>query len=131
MPTNGNTIETLAFRRGGMEVLSKSKEMNIRVWDLSTTTQSQSEEITTHTSSTPSPNITTSTITSSSPTVSKPPYEDIPCSQDIKVILGSFAYGGLYEFAVVRLEAPKPSTRDVYEVPVRGIDDEFGQRKKR
>ena len=127
MPTNGNTIETLALRKGGFEVLSKSKEMNIRVWDL---TVSQTSQDITQTSSSPSV-VAMATSNTASPASPKPTYEDIPNTQDIKVILGPYAYGGLYEFAVVRLEAPKTSNRDTYEVPVRGIDDEFGQRKKR
>ena len=102
--TNGNTIECIEFRNGGHEVLSKSVGANLRVWNLATY--------------------------ESDPSV-RPSYEDIPNSTDVKSLLGGFAFGGMYNFAVVKIGAPKEANRDAFEMPERSTQDDNGQRRKR
>lgn len=102
--SNGNTIESVGFRRGGEEVLSKSAGVNVRIWDL---TRSFEEPL------------------------AKLPFDDIPNSQDARTLLNDFAFGGLYSFAVVRLGAPKSANRDQFEVPERSVEDDNGQRRRR
>lgn len=102
--TNGNTIECIEFRNGGHEVLSKSVGANLRVWNL------QSYE--------------------NDPSV-RPSYEDIPNSTDVKSLQGGFAFGGMYNFAVVKIGASKEVNRDAFEIPERNTQDDNGQRKKR
>lgn len=102
--SNGNTIELMEFRKGGMELMSKSAGVNLRVWDLS---QYDVD-----------------------PTA-KPLFEDIPNSQDMRSMLDGFAFGGTYDFAVVRLDAPKAANRSAFVVPERNIEDDNGQRRKR
>ena len=102
--TNGNTIETIEFRNGGQEMLSKSAGALLRVWDLK--------------------------LYESDPS-SKPNYEDIPNSTDVKCLLGDFAFGGVYNFAVVKIGAPKEANRDAFEMPERSVEDDQGQRRKR
>jgi hypothetical protein len=103
--SNGNTIELMEFRKGGMELMSKSAGVNLRVWDLS-----QYSDV--------------------DPTA-KPLFEDIPNSQDMRSMLDGFAFGGTYDFAVVRLDAPKAANRSAFVVPERNIEDNNGQRRKR
>lgn len=102
--TNGNTIECIEFRNGGHEMLSKSQGANLRVWNLRHF---------------------------ESDTSVRPSYEDIPNSVDVKSLLGDFAFGGMYNFAVVKIGAPKEANRDAYEIPERSIQDDNGQRRKR
>lgn len=102
--TNGNTIESISFRNGGMEVLTKSAGCNLRVWDLS---QFEAD-----------------------PTA-KPAYEDVANSQDVKLFLDGYAFGGTYDFAIVKIGAPKSANRDSFEMPERSIEDAQGQRRKR
>jgi WD40 repeat protein len=90
--TNGNTIECIEFRNGGLEVLTKSAGANLRVWNLC---QYETD-----------------------PTA-RPSYEDIPNSTDVKSLLGDFAFGGMYNFAVVKIGAPKEANRDAFEMPER------------
>jgi hypothetical protein len=82
--SNGNTITCVGFRNGGMELMSKSNGMNLRVWDISNYEDD--------------------------PT-SKPSYEDINNSHDVKCLLSQFALGGTYEFAAVKIDAPKEANR--------------------
>lgn len=102
--SNGNTIESVGFRRGGAEVLSKSNGANLRVWDISQFEKDSG---------------------------AKPVYEDAPNSNDVKTILDDFAFGGTYDFSVVSLRAPKNANRDSFELPERSTEDTNGQRKKR
>ena len=102
--TNGNTIECIEFRDGGHEVLSKSVGANLRVWSLRSY---ESEPLT------------------------RPSYEDIPNSADVKSLLGGFALGGMYNFAVVKIGAPREANRDAFEMPERSIHEDNGQRRKR
>ena len=102
--TNGNTIECIEFRDCGHEVLSKSVGANLRVWNLRTY---ESEPLT------------------------RPSYEDIPNSADVKSLLGGFALGGMYNFAVVKIDAPREANRDAFEMPERSIHEDNGQRRKR
>lgn len=55
----------------------------------------------------------------------KPSYTDISNSQDVKCLLpvGSGAYGGTYQFAVLNTSAPKEANRDVLELPERFSGD--------
>jgi len=99
--SNGNTIESVGFRNGGLELLSKSAGVNLRVWDLK--------------------GFDTDPL-------ARPAFEDIANSSDVRSLLDSFAFGGTYEFAVVRLAAPKAANRDSLEVPERCPD---GQLKRR
>jgi hypothetical protein len=104
--SNGNTIESIGFRNGGQELLSKSVGVNLRLWDLS-----------------------------SFDTVpdGKPTFEDISNSADVRSLLDGFAFGGVYEFAMVRLAAPKVANRDVLEVPERrqAAPNDAGDRRRR
>lgn len=193
MPTNGNTIETMSFRKGGNEVLSKSAGMSIRVWDLTNYTSSvsgiglgvsiqsscvnytgaSSETQVLSVTDTPStasataatpqsivvplatpmgtatgagpttPNSTTSApATGGSSTGSgtgstfsaggpRPAYADVPATQDSRLMLGNYAYGGTYYFMVVRLDGPVAANKEAFALPVRGIEDDNGQRRKR
>ena len=92
--SNGNTIESVVFRNGGHELLSKSAGVPLRVWDLRGF--------------------------DTDPTA-RPSYEDIHNSADVRSMHDGFAFGGTYEFAVVRLGAPKAANRDVLEVPERAL----------
>lgn len=93
--SNGNTITHIEFRNNGMQMLSKSAGVNLRVWD----TSNYAGEPTT-----------------------KANYEDIVNSHDMKCILaGKFALGGTYEFAVLNVDAPREANRDVFEMPERPI----------
>jgi hypothetical protein len=102
--TNGNTIECIEFRNGGHEVMTKSVGANLRVWNLHQYEVDQS---------------------------ARPTYEDIPNSADVKSLLGDFAFGGMYNFAVVKIGAPKEANRDAFEMPERSTQDDNGQRRKR
>ena len=102
--TNGNTIECVEFRNGGLNVLSKSAGVNLRIWDLSGF--------------------------ESDPT-SKPPFEDISNTQDVRTIIEGYGFGGTYDFAVINTDAPKAANRDAFEIPERSTEDDFGQRRKR
>lgn len=92
--SNGNTIESVVFRNGGHELLSKSAGVPLRVWDLRGFDTDPS---------------------------ARPLYEDIHNSADVRSMHDGFAFGGTYEFAVVRLGAPKAANRDVLEVPERAL----------
>jgi WD40 repeat protein len=106
VPSNGMTIENIVFRADGRQVISKSSDANLRVWDLSSYDESDGNTF-------------------------KPPYEDISNSQDMKAVLDSYAFGGTYNFAVVKLAAPKAANRDSFEMPERSIEDSQGNRRKR
>lgn len=92
--SNGNTIESVVFRNGGHELLSKSAGVCLRVWDL------RSHE---------------------TDPLARPTFEDIQNSTDVRSLHDGFAFGGTYEFAVVRIAAPKAANRDVLEVPGRAL----------
>lgn len=55
----------------------------------------------------------------------KPSYVDIANSQDVKCMLpvGTGAYGGTYQFAVLNTAAPREANRDVLELPERFSGD--------
>lgn len=107
---NGMTITHLGFRNEGKELLTKSANVNIRVWDLSKYSEDP---------------------------VSKPMYEDISNSHDVKCLMenSAYTYGGLYEFAVVKVDknTPKEANRNVFELPVStsGMDEDAGLRRRR
>lgn len=93
--TNGNTITHLGFRNAGRELITKSGNFNIRVWDISRYRDDEP--------------------------ASKPAYEDIANSNDVKCLLetSDFAYGGMYEFLMVKVDKniPKEANRNVFELP--------------
>ncbi len=99
--SNGMTITHLGFRNDGKELLTKSSNANIRVWDLT----KYAEEPTT-----------------------KPSYEDIPNSHDVKCLMERtlFTYGGTYEFAMVKVDknTPKEANRNAFELPERPFQEE-------
>ena len=129
--TNGNTIETMGFRDGGLQALSKSAGMCVRVWDLAastpTGTSSSSSaavaenEETSSGEATPAAAVALATTTAESadseessesgPVSSRLPYEDIPNSQDVRAFADHLCFGGTYEFAVVNLDAPRWANR--------------------
>lgn len=102
--SNGNTIETVGFRKGGQEVLSKSSGMCARLWNLHGCEEDPTAKL---------------------------GYEDIPNTQDTRLLLDEFAFGGTYNFALVKIGAPKLTNRDAFEVPERSVEDDNGQRRKR
>ena len=109
--SNGNTIETMAFRRGGEEVLSKSSHMGVRVWRLN---EGESFEIDTKLG-----------------TQNKLNFEDIPNTQDARLMLEDHILGGTYNFVAAKMCSSKLVSRDSYEVPERTVEDDQGQRRKR
>ena len=90
--SNGNTIESVVFRNGGQELLSKSAGVCLRVWDLRSFEKDPA---------------------------SRPTFEDIQNTSDVRSLQDGFAFGGTYKFAVVKLSAPKAANRDELEVPER------------
>ena len=151
--SNGNTITHIEFRRSGHELLSKSAGMGIRLWDLSggdsannstssaaaacsalaTTTGSSALPIADATQGEDGGRVSPA-VSAAAPPVGpvsgptwliKPSYTDISNSQDVKCLLpvGSGAYGGTYQFAVLNTSAPKEANRDVLELPERFSGD--------
>jgi hypothetical protein len=76
-----------------LQMLSKSRGMCVRVWNLVDLDRDMSEE--------------------NESDLGKLPYEDIPNSQDTRAFSddGELAFGGLYNFSVLRLDAPKWANR--------------------
>lgn len=107
--SNGNTIETMAFRRCGEEILSKSSHMGVRLWRMN------SED--------------TSNATAAA--TGKLAFEDVPNTQDARVMLEDYVFGGTYNFAAVKIGASKTLNRSEFEVPERTTEDDNGQRRKR
>ncbi len=96
--SNGNTITSVGFRRGGMELLSKSAGVNMRVWNID-----QSHDMLLGGGA-------------------KPNYDDVANSQDVKCMMPSgFAFGGTYEFTEVMMDAAKEVNRDAFEIPERNL----------
>eukprot|EP00602_Paraphysomonas_sp_CaronLab_P005056 CAMPEP_0185032306 /NCGR_PEP_ID=MMETSP1103-20130426/20268_1 /TAXON_ID=36769 /ORGANISM="Paraphysomonas bandaiensis, Strain Caron Lab Isolate" /LENGTH=890 /DNA_ID=CAMNT_0027568151 /DNA_START=276 /DNA_END=2948 /DNA_ORIENTATION=+ len=90
-----------------LEMMSKSVGMCVRVWDLSNLEKDAESN--------------------------KIPYEDIPNSADCRTFSenGFLAFGGTYDFSVMRIDAPKWANRECYEVPSRCLEDDNGQRRRR
>jgi WD40 repeat protein len=137
--SNGNTITHIEFRRGGQELLSKSAGMCIRLWELNASEvpllRAETAAVTDE-SSGAADAVGTSTDVDDAPLPVlpapgssgfslKPTYVDIANSQDIKCLLpvGTVAYGGTYQFAVLNTGAPKEANRDVLELPERFSGD--------
>jgi len=123
--SNGNTLETLAFRSGGQEVMSKAAGMSVRVWQVglglglgrdSRVRAREGEE---------------DADRERERVSGKLSYEDVPNTQDVRVLLNDLAFGGTYKFAVTDIRDPKQSKNDLYEVPELSVEDEQGQRRKR
>lgn len=134
--SNGNTITHIEFRQAGNELMSKSAGMSIRVWDLrgnetlngnSAALPAAGESEGGEGSTTPAASTVAPSTTASSSTwlTIKPTYADISNSQDVKCLLpvGTGAYGGTYQFAVLNTAAPKEANRDVLELPERFSGD--------
>jgi len=131
--SNGNTITHIEFRQAGNELISKSAGMSIRVWDLrGNETLNGNIAAASAAAANPSAseddiapaNAAPATSTSNWLTI-KPTYVDISNSQDVKCLLpvGTCAYGGTYQFAVLNTSAPKEANRDVLELPERFSGD--------
>ena len=104
--TNGNTIHALSFRHGACELLTKSGGSALRVWNLRP-------------------------FDSGSPGSGRPTYEDVANSQDAKSIAPAFSFGGTYEFAVVRIDAPKEANRDAFAMPEKPCEEDYGNGLRR
>jgi WD40 repeat protein len=130
VPSNGHTLECLAFRNNGHEVLSKSSNANIRLWNISSFETDPSL---------------------------KPSYQDIPDSAYTKSFHGDYAFGGLYDMVSINhkdftqskatksalveddsecTEDKDPlasvlSFRSVYILPEAVVEWETGMKKKR
>lgn len=103
--TNGNTITSVGFRKHGMELISKSANVNVRMWDISGYAADP---------------------------LAKPAHEDISNTQDVKCLLPEYALGGTYEFAIVKIDAVKEANRDAYEMPEKfNEEDSNGLRRRR
>ena len=106
--SNGNTIETITFRSDGQEVLSKSAGVCLRIWDISSFENDVE---------------------------AKASFNDIPNSQDVQTMVGNYGFGGVYNFAIVKLDAPKAANRDHLEIPERSSGDSAsnpgGNRRRR
>ena len=107
--SNGNTIETMAFRRGGNEILSKSSHMGVRLWRINDEDTNKSTAAAT----------------------GKLAFEDVPNTQDARIMLEDYVLGGTYNFAVIKIGASKALNRNEFEVPERTTEDDNGQRRKR
>jgi hypothetical protein len=92
----------MGFRNGGNEVLSKSAGVNLRIWNLNDVDAK-----------------------------GKLSFEDISNTQDIRTPFEGYAFGGTYDLSVVRLDAPKLTNRDAFELPILSSEDDQGQRRKR
>lgn len=86
-------INTVVSAEPMLQMLSKSRGMCVRVWNLVDLERDMSEE--------------------NECDLGKLPYEDIPSSQDTRIFSddGVLAFGGLYNFSVLRLDAPKWANR--------------------
>ena len=100
--TNGNTITVLAFRKGASELLTKSTGNCLRIWDL-------------RAFDTSTPTTNNSDVVDS--VRSRPAYVDVANSQHTKCLTAGFAFGGTYEFVVVRMDAPKEANSDAIAMP--------------
>ena len=96
-----------------LQMISKSRGMCVRVWNLIDLDRDMSEE--------------------NESDLGKLPYEDIPNSHDSRAFSddGELSFGGTYNFSVLRLDAPKWANRESYEVPARCTEDDSGQRRRR
>ena len=94
--SNGSSIQQVGFRAGGHQVLTKSAGVALRLWDISALE---------------SATVGTDPL--------KPSFEDVPNSQDVCALAEDFCFGGLYNFAAVRLDAPRDLNRDVLPLPER------------
>jgi hypothetical protein len=117
--SNGNTLETLAFRNNGQEVMSKSAGMSVRVWQVgkdAKESRSSSDEEADRDRERASGKLS---------------YEDVSNTQDVRVLLNDLAFGGTYKFTVTNLKDLKQAKHDYYEVPELSAEDDQGQRRKR
>ena len=120
--SNGNTIESVGFRDGGRQAMSKSVGMCVRMWNMSVDGADNSSL------NSPTPNNNSNTSTSEideAPDVdavittaqaleqvsAKLPYEDIANSHDVRTFADCCGFGGTYEFALVKLDAPRWANR--------------------
>ena len=104
--TNGMSIESITFRYEGNSLIAKSQSVNLRCYDLSKYNYLD-------------------------PNSAKPSYEDVANSQDMILSINDYSFGGTYNFAMVKIGAPKSANRDSFEMPERSLEDENGNRRKR
>lgn len=138
--SNGNTLTHIEFRHNGKELLSKSANMNIRVWDLYSSDKllqvaseaaaaacenniegEQQQCMKTIAIARSTSYSSTSSSSTGAVVAIKPSYVDIANSSDVKCLLpfGNIAYGGTYELAMVNTAAPKEANRDALALPER------------
>lgn len=132
--SNGNTIESVGFRDGGRQAMSKSAGMCVRMWNMSTEfVESGDGSQTTGGASDSADEFggEHAAAAGGAEPSAKLPYEDIANSHDVRTFADCFGFGGTYEFALVRLDAPKWANRELFELPSRGVDDDNGNRRKR
>jgi hypothetical protein len=62
----------------------------------------------------------------------KPTFEDIPNSNDTRVVFQEFSYGGTYDLAVIRLDSARDTNRDDVSLPERvdAFDKDPNKRKR-
>lgn len=122
--SNGNTIESVGFRDGGRQAISKSAGMCVRMWNMSADcADSVSDGVGSSVSECDSPRklqsaedscgdqTSAAAVGTGSEPSAKLPYEDIANSHDVRTFADCFGFGGTYEFALVRLDAPKWANR--------------------
>ena len=138
IPTNGMTLELIGFRKHGAQAYSRSKGYGLRVWNLPPPRQQQQQLLLEgghvgvgSRSATPSPPLLTDESASSSSTdsASIPPtpralaaaapggggssaklvHVDVPASNDVMAVSGSYAFGGEYALSVIKLPADSTS----------------------
>ena len=113
VPTNGNTLECAEFVKGGTELLSRSSIANVRIWQLPLPSPLLSPLLTT---STLAPTTTTSDVCEEGVTepITKLKYEDVPNTNDAKVLFEKYAFGGTYSLAVVKFGVATSTTKSLY-----------------
>ena len=129
LASNGNTLECLSFRKDGLEVIqeqyivrfltifvqviSKSSDANVRVWNLESSALDPS---------------------------TRPSYLDIPDTQFTSAVSGDYAYGGLSDLQVLHHDlslvgseanAARQWGRSSFLIPQAVVEWESGLKKKR
>ena len=111
VPTNGNTLECAEFVKGGTELLSRSSIANVRIWQLPSPSPLLSPLLTT-TILAPTTTTTTSDVYEEevNEPITKLKYEDVPNTNDAKVLFEKYAFGGTYSLAVVKFGVTTTTT---------------------
>jgi hypothetical protein len=112
--SNGNTIESVGFRDGGRQAMSKSAGMCVRVWNMAI---DGADSPPSSPSPAPAPGSDDGDEEAGAgagaqdQVSAKLPYEDITNSHDVRAFADCFGFGGTYEFALVKLDAPRWANR--------------------